>query len=84
MRYYKVSPRFDGVQVWKMGRVALHIDRELVGGELYTPAELRRLNNGATYRGVRDDEVIFTPVEVPKNRTYWFFGARFASEEVSA
>ena len=78
MKYYRVRSDFDGVQVLKMGRKGLKIDRELIANELYTPAELKRLTYGATFRGVKDDAIIFDPVEISRKQTYWFFGARFA------
>lgn len=80
MKYYRVLPKFDGVQVLKMKRHGLTVDRELVRNELYTDAELKKLLNGADLRGrgVRDGVQVFEAVDVPKTETYWMFGARFA------
>ncbi len=80
MKYYKVRKQYDNTQVTKCNRSGkIIIDRFLVGNELYTPAEFRKLTRGATFRGngVKDDTVIFDLVEVNKNNTFWFFGARF-------
>ena len=78
MKYYKVRKEYDQTQVLKTGRHGLKIDRVLVGNELYTPEELKKLLNGATLRGIRDNEIVFDPVEVNRNDTYTFFGARFS------
>lgn len=80
MKYYKVKPEYADTQVTKIDRYGrIKIDRYLVANELYTPYEFHRMNIGATYRkaGIKDDTVIFDIVEINKNTTYWFFGARF-------
>lgn len=81
MKYYRVLPNYDGVQVLKVRRHGLTIDRYLVGNELYTDAEFKQLLNGADLRGcgVRDGVQVFEAVDVPKTKTYWMFGARFAA-----
>lgn len=43
----------------------------LVGGELYTEKELNRY---------RIDTKKVIPVNVPKNKVFWCFGARFLSK----
>lgn len=80
MKYYKVKPQFDNAQILKTtGRGYYKIYGFLVGNELYTPAELKKLLNGATFRGcgIKDDTIIFDEIEISKNKTYFFFGARF-------
>ena len=80
MKYYRVFKKFDGVQILKTNRWGrLYVDRELIGNELYTPAELRKILNGATLRGpgVGNCTQVFEPVEIKKTEIYWFFGARF-------
>ena len=82
MKYYRVLPNMDGVQVLKMRghgcKRGLTIDRYLVKNELYTPGEFKALLDGADFRGVRDGVQIFDTVDVPKTKVYWMFGARFA------
>jgi hypothetical protein len=63
MKYYKVKPEYD--QRRKPGKkYDIYIENEL-----YTPAELRRQELNPAYMDI---------VEIPKNRTYHFFGARQA------
>lgn len=83
MTYYKVKPQFNNVQILKTRRNHLIIDGFLIANELYTKAELSKLITGATFRGcgVNDNTVIFDKVEINRNKTYYFFGARFASDE---
>lgn len=80
MKYYQVLPKFGGMQVIKTGRKGQYIDRELIANELYTPGEFKKLLNGATLRSAVDGEQIFQAVTMPKTKTYWMFGARFAME----
>ena len=83
MKYYQVLPKFDGLQVWRWSdrARALVLDRELVPGELLTPAvynRVMRCDFRTPGRGwVRDGVQLFQEVTIPKNKTYWFFGARF-------
>ena len=83
MKYYQVLPKFDGLQVWRWsdragGRV---VYRELIAGELLTPAAYRKINAGdyrTPGRGwVRDGLQLFRVLDIPKTKTYWSFGARF-------
>lgn len=73
MKYYKVRPEFDNKQVARNGYY-------LVGNELYTPAELRRLETRykAYYRNPLNFSRMFEEVEVSKRTVYFFFGARFS------
>lgn len=62
MTYYKVKPEFDQKR---------RADGSIfVGGELYTKSELKR------YKA--ENLNIFEVVNIPKNKVYWFFGARLA------
>ena len=47
--------------------------------EVYTAGHVRELqaNLGGDFPGVRDGVQIFREVTIPKNKTYWNFGARF-------
>lgn len=73
MKYYKVRPQFDNKQVTRNGYY-------LVGNELYTPAELRKLEARyhAYYRNPINFALMFEEVEVSKRSVYFFFGARFS------
>ena len=84
MKYYQVLQKFDGLQVLRWsdragGRV---VYRELIARELYTKKELARLLAGADFRTrpglyLTGGEQVFQEVTIPKNKTYWMFGARF-------
>lgn len=73
MKYYKVRPEFDNKRVTRNGYY-------LVGNELYTPAELRRLETRykAYYRNPMNFSRMFEEVEVSKRTVYFCFGARFS------
>ena len=68
MKFYRVKPEYDNYRAVSNGTGRGRFDI-LVGNELYTEKERNRLAN-------RDQ--CFDVVEVKKNQTYWFFGARFA------
>lgn len=72
MKYYRVRPEFDNKAV---GR-----NYYLVGNELLTEAELRRLRTryNRYYLVPLNFERIFEEVEVSKRSVYFFFGARFS------
>ena len=72
MTYYRVKEECDNrPKVLKLkGSLKLSGDI-LVGGELYTTKERKRLLN---------PDSMFEKVEIPKSKVYWFFGARFAEE----
>jgi len=86
MRYYRVKPQYDNC---KLSR-----DYEIfVANELLTPCEYekalkkyanrnntRRANVPASSRDKAMFAEKFDIVEIPKNKIYWFFGARFARE----
>ena len=73
MKYYKVRPEFDNKQVARNGYY-------LVGNELYTPAELRKLENQYVQYSLTPPNFsrMFEEVEVSKRSVYFFFGARFS------
>lgn len=68
MKYFRVKPEYDNkTRTSNKGRN----EGIYVANELYTEAELKK------YRVCN----IFEAVDIPKTNTYWFFGARFASQE---
>lgn len=67
MKFYRVKPEFDNFRAVSNGTGEGRFDI-LVGNELYTEKERNRLANS---------DKCFDVVEVKKNQTYWFFGARF-------
>ena len=69
MIYYQVRKEYDNFP--KNPKV--HDGNILIGGELYTEKEFNRLPY--IYAGA------FDKVEVPKNKTYMFFGARFKEDK---
>ena len=73
MKYFKVRPEFDNKQVARNGYY-------LVGNELYTPAELRKLENQYVQYSLTPPNFsrMFEEVEVSKRSVYFFFGARFS------
>ena len=73
MKYYKVRPQFDNKQVTRNGYY-------LVGNELYTPAELRKLEEQYNRYSLAPSNfsLMFKEVEVSKRSVYFFFGARFS------
>ena len=86
MLFFKVKPQFDNTVINKKFDI-------LVKDELYTAKEaekvliawINRYNYTSTPRPVtiakRDCFFrMFERVEIKKNRTYWFFGARYACE----
>ena len=66
MKYYRVKKKYDNFP--KNPKV---LDGNIfVANELYTEREFKKLP--FVY------SCIFEEIEIPRNRTYWFFGARFA------
>ncbi len=66
MRYYRVRKEYDNFPQnpkIKDGNI-------LIANELYTEKEFNRLPY--VYAGA------FEMIDIPKNQTYWMFGARFA------
>lgn len=68
MIYYRVRKEYDNFPQ----NPRIHDGNILIGGELFTEKEFNKLPY--VYAGA------FERVEIPKNQTYWFFGARFAEE----
>jgi hypothetical protein len=71
MLYYKVKPEFDNVNRYKFHKGGgLEIAGIFIANELYTKNELKKYLDYANK---------VEPVEIPKSKIYFFFGARFAS-----
>ena len=70
MKYYRVRKEFD--QARKHPK-KLGIGDFLVANELYTERERKQM--------IAVPNEAFEQVEIPKNQTYWFFGARFQKQE---
>lgn len=72
MKYYKVKPEFDGKPMFI--RKGNHVEKsyELVGNSLFTPAEFARIANAPK---------LFEEVNIPRTKTYYFFGVRFSTLE---
>ena len=78
MKYYRVLKEGANKQVLKHkrnGKIA--IDRNLISKELYTPREYKKLLHNTCF--TKKLESYFEVVEIPKTKTYCFFGARFES-----
>ena len=52
------------------------VKRHLIAEELYTQSEFTKLINNARNKHILESSVI--GVQIPKNKVYWMFGARFA------
>ena len=76
MKYYKVKPEFDNKRICHCIRGKYTDIDILIGKELYTEKEFLRLVKTHVF-GV-DPKSCFELVEIPKNKTYWLFGARFS------
>lgn len=88
MRFYQVKREADNKKLDKHWNI-------FVGGELFTEKEMEKYgrrwadrNNYDRSREMaytkRQRELFmenFIEREIPKNKTYWFFGARFPFEE---
>ena len=72
MKYYRVKNEYDNTRKFRyVNREKTHIKNDdiLIAGELYTQKEREKLYN---------DDKCFEVVEIPKNKIYFFFGARFS------
>lgn len=70
MIYYKVKPEYDNKTRYKYDNNHNGVpDSFLIANELYTSTEFQKITNCSAW---------FDTIEVPKNKTYFFFGARFA------
>ena len=65
MIYYCVRKEYDNCPP----NPRIHDGNILVGGELFTEKEFNKLPY--VYAGA------FERIDIPRNQTYWFFGARF-------
>ena len=69
MIYYRVKEAYDNApRYYERPTHQLRQSGILVGNELYTERERAKIMNG---------DWMFDRVEVPKNKVYFFFGARF-------
>ena len=73
MIYYKVKAEHDNkarFKYYEKNGFSYYVKEDgiLIGNELYTPKEREKIANNDRY---------FEKVEISKNKTYWFFGARF-------
>ena len=75
MLYFRVKPDMDGYPRYKYigGSGRLKTDGNLVGEELYTPMERKKIANADKF---------FEKVEIPVSKIYYFFGARFEDKGV--
>ena len=64
MTYYRVRPQYDQFPQ----NPSVRDNKILVANELFTEAEFNKLT--FVYAGA------FERVEIPKSKTYWFFGVR--------
>lgn len=70
MLYYQVKPEHDNKTRFKFHRGGgLEIDGIYIKNELYTPNEIKKYCGAVQY---------CNKIEIPKNKIYFFFGARFA------
>ena len=73
MLYYRVKPEYDNKKRYRWNNHGQRVvdGSILVGNELYTPGEFRKIANCPAW---------FDKIQINKNKTYFFFGARFESE----
>lgn len=70
MQYYRVKPQYDNKTRYTRNNKGQGVSNGiLIANELYTPKEYEKLMNCPAW---------FELVEIPKNKIYFFFGARFA------
>jgi hypothetical protein len=77
MLYYRVKKEYDNKQKIniKSGRNLYHYKNDIwIADELYTPGELQKLKKN----GIIVNDNYFDTIAINKNKTYFFFGARFA------
>lgn len=73
MKYYRVKPEYDNVTRYKLNWCGACVpDSILVGNELYTLVERSKIANR---------QQMFDVVNIPKNKTFFSFGARFEMKE---
>ena len=69
MLYYKVNKENSNKQFGTKNKTLFY-----VANELFTEKECKKYNV---------DKTLCTPVIVPKNKTHWFFGARFINHKTT-
>ena len=77
MLYYQVRKEFDNAPKihCRSGRTLHRYKSDIwIENELYTPGEINKLKK----QGIEINYRYFNIVDIPKNKTYFFFGARFA------
>lgn len=87
MKYYRVKPEFDNYKMSKNWDI-------FVGNELFTEKEFEKVKIKYANRNnikhfikpisIADEKSLmlrFDIVEIPKNKTYWMFGARFEKKD---
>lgn len=85
MKYYRVKPEFDNYKISKNYDI-------LIANELYTEKEFEKVkmkyaNRNNMTRSITPISATkgllscFDIVEIPKNKIYWMFGARFEMKE---
>lgn len=77
MHYYRVKPEYDQKQRIKNHKYSIKRkpDGIFVANELYTAGELDK------FYLTKAQDSWFEPVDIPKNKVYWFFGCRFEMKE---
>lgn len=76
MKYYRVKKECDNHRLLKKDRNGyLHFDGFLIGDELYTEKEYKKLLSSVEC--LSENNNIFEMVYINKNNTYFCFGARF-------
>lgn len=75
MKYYRIRKEFDNVRKACFRNNRLHNDGVYIGNELYTEKEWKK--HKEKYLLPALTEKMCELVEISKNNTYWFFGARF-------
>lgn len=79
MLYYRVKNKYDNKNRYKYARGGgLACDGIYIGGELFTPAEVKKEYNSHLV-GLALEE-LFDAVDVSRKSVYFFFGARFSTE----
>lgn len=72
MKYYRVKKEYDQHPKDKTKNGCyIKNGNFYIGGELYTEKEVEKKKLNKNFMEI---------VEAPKNKTYWFFGARFNTE----
>ncbi len=77
MKYYRVKSEYDNLPRYNGKKVKF--DNIWISNELYTEKEINKLVSSGIYVNMK----YFDLVNIPKNKVYFFFGARFEkSKEV--